>query len=283
MAHLQNNKLLSEEQFGFRPKRSCTSQLLTTCDSWSQSIEEGDNIDVIFLDYRKAFDTVPHKRLAAKLEAYGVQGPLKQWIEDFLSDRVQRVVVAGECSEWADVTSGMPQGSVLGPVLFVIYINDLPENVSCQTKMFADDTKLFGVANGPQDHQQMQQSISSVCGWSHTWQLGFNVGKCKAMHIGKSNPNTQYVMEGNPLTTVEEETDLGVTIDKGLTFAAHVAKKVSKANQILGLIRRTFRWLDKDAFLYLYKAKVSPHLEYATTAWSMSRKHEARLIIGVQR
>ena len=143
MAYLTTSGILSCHQHGFRPNRSCTTQLLEVLEDWSRSIEVGNPIDTIYLDFQKAFDSVPHERLLRKLQAYGVTGYLLQWIRAFLSDRKQQVVVRGCRSEWVAVTSGVPQGSVLGPLLFLVYINDLPEVVSSSIKIFADDTKLY--------------------------------------------------------------------------------------------------------------------------------------------
>ena len=143
MCHLESNELLSKDQHGFRSRRSCTSQLLEVIDEWSISFEEGKPVDVLYLDFKKAFDSVPHQRLLSKLETYSITGHLRCWISSFLSGRSQRVVVRGCHSPWAPVLSSVPQGSVLGPGLFIIYINDLPDSVRSSIKIFADDTKIY--------------------------------------------------------------------------------------------------------------------------------------------
>ena len=141
--HLVDNELLSEHQFGFCKGRSCLSQLLVTINEWMSYLDKGIPVDVAYLDFKKAFDSVPHKRLIHKMQGYGVEGNLLNWISDFLKDRTQFVSVNGQESERVAVTSGVPQGSVLGPTLFIYYINDLPEVTESGSKIFADDTKGF--------------------------------------------------------------------------------------------------------------------------------------------
>ena len=147
--HLEANKLLSPEQFGFREKRSCVYQLLECMEAWTSLLDEGTDIDILYFDFSKAFDSVPHVRLIAKLQAYGIGSNVLSWIHDSLKDRKQRVVLDSFKSDWSDVISVVPQGSVLGPLLFLVYINDLPKNVqNCKVKIFADDKKLYYPSDG---------------------------------------------------------------------------------------------------------------------------------------
>ena len=139
--HMINNNILSKNQYGFCKGRSCITQLLSTIHDWFQYLDRGIPVDAIYLDFRKAFDTVPHKRLLSKLWGYGVRGQVLKWVEDFLSDRYQYVSVNDKTSQKIPVTSGVPQGSVLGPVLFIYFINDLPDVIQCVSRIFADDTK----------------------------------------------------------------------------------------------------------------------------------------------
>ena len=150
LAHLTEQGLLSDHQHGFRPKRSCSSQLLEVLDTLTRELEGGNPVDVIYLDFQKAFDSVPHLRLLNKLQSYGISGKLLAWIKAFLTDRKQQVVLEGCYSEWTDVACGVPQGSVLGPLLFLVYVNDLPDVVQCDIKLFADDTKLYTTPFYPQ-------------------------------------------------------------------------------------------------------------------------------------
>ena len=170
-----------------------------------------------------------------------------------MCQRKQRAVIGGTPSSWSDVTSGIPQGSVLGPTLFLIYINDLPEVVISMVKLFADDTKLYSVVNNQQEAEKLQMDLDNICMWSEKWQLNFNTGKCKHMHIGKINENEQreyYMTKNNQrrsIITIQEE-DLGVTIDNQMKFVSHIQASVKKANRNLGIIKRTFRILTKQYF-----------------------------------
>ena len=192
MSHLLEHSLLPREQHGFVPRRSCTTNLLESADLLTKVLADRGWLDVLYLDFAKAFDTVSHRRLLVKLEAYGISGNILRWIRQFLSNRKQRVVV-GDCkSQWSEVTSGVPQGSVLGPLLFVIYINDLPEISQAICKLYADDTKLFS-----SDAAEMQRGIDNIVDWCSKWLMALNVDKCHVLHVGKSNPRTATPRAGN--------------------------------------------------------------------------------------
>ena len=215
--HLLENDLCTTAQHGFTNGRSCLTNLLETFESWTEDVDKGYSVDVIFLDFQKAFDKVPKKRLLQKLSAYGIEGKVLCWIEDFLSDRRMRIMVRGEYSEWVDVISGVPQGSVLGPILFLIYVNDIPEMVNCSIKMFADDTKLFRTVKSIDDCNILQNDLDTLSQWTNEWLLSFNVDKCKVMHIGKNNPKLEYTMrtenENKILIETREEKDLKWCMD----------------------------------------------------------------------
>ena len=239
---------------------------------------------MVYLDFSKAFDSVPHKRLLIKLAAYGIEGSLLKWIENFLSGRKQRVRVGSAHSSPENVISGIPQGSILGPVLFTIYINDLPDCLASTCKVFADDTKIYNKSN---EHGQIQDDLNKLQDWSNKWNLSFNTKKCKVLHFGKNNPRHSYEMWDSDsykvLETCEEEKDLGVVFDSALSFDAHIQKAISRANQVLGLIRRAFTYIDKQMFLNLYKAMVRPLLEYGNLIWCPYLKRQSAAIERVQR
>lgn len=282
MKHMEDNNLFTKHQHGFRKGKSCVTQLIEVMEKWTEELDEQNAIDCIYLDFQKAFDTVSHKRLIHKLKAYGITGNLLLWIEDFLNGRKQRVILNGDSSEWANVTSGIPQGSVLGPILFTIYINDLPDVVENFVKLFADDTKIYATVNTEQEKNSLQKDIDSLTTWSDTWLLKFNKSKCKHLHLGPST-DTNYTMNNETITTTDKEKDLGITIDQKLNFQEHINTQVKKANQKVGMINRTFKYLNKDMFLALYKSLIRPHLEYGSTVWSVINKREAILIENVQR
>jgi hypothetical protein len=279
---------ITECQHGFLTGRSCATQLLETLNIWTKLLDEkGTTMDVIYLDFAKAFDTVPHKRLLNKLEAYGVNGRILKWIANFLQNRRQRVSVNGEKSPWTNVLSGVPQGSVLGPILFICFINDMPDKVQSYLRMFADDTKVFATANSEEETNRLQKDLDSLHEWSTKWQLHFNAGKCAVMHLGHSNNQTDYSM-GDPenkttLAKTQLEKDLGVYVDPSLKFSKHCEKAANKANRILGLIRRSFDHLDKEMLKTLYRGIVRPHLEYCNAAWSPQYKKDTKLLENVQK
>jgi len=206
------------------------------------------------------------------------------WIKNFLIGRSQQVRVGSQKSGGADVLSGIPQGSILGPILFTIFINDLPEMLESTCKIFADDTKLYDLAS---NNKSLQNDIFKLQEWSDKWNLYFNVTKCNVMHIGKRNPEYEYEMKVSngeqKINVCESEKDLGVTFDRQFSFDPHIQRVVGKANQMLGIIKRAFTFLDKETFIKLYKAFVRPHLEYANVIWCPFLKRQSKLIESVQR
>ena len=220
--HLIDNGFISDHQHGFVPGRSCSTQLLEVLDKWTDILDRGGDIDVVYLDLAKAFDSVPHNRLLLKLESYGVKGTLLDWMKNFLIGRRQLVMVAGtgSHSQWAPVLSGVPQGSVLGPLLFICYINDMPETVSSFIYMYADDTKVVREVTTTRDCEELQADLDSIQHWSEKWQLKFNSSKCKIMHLGHSSDRAEYTMNDNDieisLEVISEEKDLGVWMDDRL-------------------------------------------------------------------
>jgi len=280
MYHLSVNNLLSNDQYGFRPHRSCALQLLHVMEDWTKFIEGSESWDSIYLDLAKAFDKVAHRRLIRKVSAYGIKGNVLAWIENFLSQRRQCVSIKGSTSSWISVESGVPQGSVLGPVLFIIYVNDITDSVSCISKIFADDTKLYAPVT---DSGRLQEDLDSLSEWAQKWELAFNVDKCKVIHYGNNNPNQQYTMNNKPLQAATEECDLGVLFERDLKFSKHISTKINKANSILALIKRSFEFMDKYLFLKLYTALVRPHVEFANVIWYPYLKKDIISIEKVQK
>ena len=281
--HLLSADLLSYDQFGFLPNRSCALQLLVVIEEWTKIVDRRGALDVVYLDFKKAFDSVPHVRLISKLRAYGVGGNVLRWIQAFLHDRRQRVIVEGHHSGWATVSSGIPQGSILGPVLFLVFINDLPGVVKSAARLFADDTKMYREVSTNQDKDLLQTDIKLLEEWSAKWQLPFNKDKCKLMHVGSSNPGFSYQMEGASIAAVTNEKDLGIIIDNSLKFHEQTAAAVARANRILGLIKRAFSILDATTLPLLFRAMVRPHLQYANSVWGPTLRMEQDAIERVLR
>ena len=271
--YFADNNFIHPPQHGFVPRKSCLTNLLESFQAWIQSVDDGFGVDIIFLDYKKAFDSVPHRRLLLKLEGYGISGNLLSWITDFLYQRLQRVTVDGTHSKWCRVMSGVPQGSVLGLLLFVIYINDLSENIDCNIKQYADDTKLYAIIKNDNDIVQMQHDLDITAEWSNAWQLSFSFDKCKHMQVGNFLAVDYNLMdhscgERKVIKHVAEEKDLGIWCTANLKPTAQCRSAVSKAMKALGLIKRTFKYFNAKSLPKLYKTYVRPHLEFCVQVWS---------------
>lgn len=289
VCHMMDNDLFSSKQYGFLSGRSTVLQLLTVLDKWTSTLDTGGAVDIAYCDFQKAFDKVPHKQLIAKLKCYGVTGNIITWIEQFLTSRTFKVRVGESISGAQDVVSGIPQGSVLGPTLFVIFINDLPDNiVSSEGYLFADDLKAFKCIYQASDCEDFQKDLFRISDWADENHLKLHPDKCCHMRIGKSwiaKPTYKLNINGQqlPLHHTDREKDLGVIIDKSLNFEDHMNEKIKKANSVMGIIRRTFATLDLHNFPILYKSLVRPHLEYANQCWAPHLLKHIESIENVQR
>ena len=281
--YLYDNNLLSPNQHGFVPRRSCCTQLLHALNDWTLSLDEHLPTDVIYFDFSKAFDTVPHARLLLKLQAYGINGELLNWFKSFLTDRHQCVRVNGSLSCWERVRSGVPQGSVLGPLLFALYVNELPSLVSSKLLMFADDIKLYCTIRSPEDCLTLQSDIDVLFEWSNHWLLSFNVVKCKVLHIGNAPYIGNYRLDGIQLEIVEDIRDLGIQIDSKLKFHTHTDIVTKKAYRVLGLISKSFECKDSDVIVKLYTTLVRPIIEYNNILWGSSYILDNQKLEKVQR
>ena len=284
---LDATEVFSEVQHGFRHGRSCFTNLLETFENWTDALDKGYGIDILYLDFRKAFDTVPHQRLMFKLRQYGISGSLLNWIEDFLSCRRSRVGVRGSFSEWLEVLSGVPQGSVLGPLLFLLFVNDLPDDIKCSIKMFADDTKMWSVLRSEEDSHALQGDLDRLSKWSEDWQLLFNAEKCKIMHIGHKQQSEYFMQNGSgdkkKLQETKKERDLGVLVNQDLKPMEQCKVAASRAMSVIGMIGRNFRRLNKRDFLLLYKSYIRPKVEYCIQVWSPYRVKDIKCLEDVQR
>ena len=219
------------------------TQLLITLELWTEIQDSGVSLDCIYLDFKKALDSVSHQRLLSNLDAYGIGGPLKAWTKDFLLEREQRVVVNGKLSSWSLVLSRILQVSVLGPILFVIFINDIPDLFRSTVKIFSDDNKICRALYDPEDYSYLQDDLGRLVEWSQLWQLHFNDSRCKVLHMRNSNPSHSYTMNNVPLTRTADDKDLGDIMDNELEFHKNTAFVVKKASKIPGLFRAIFTCL----------------------------------------
>ena len=280
--HIKRNNLITCDQHGFQSNCSCTTQLIECLSDWVEAYDRKVGIDAIYLDFSKAFDTVPHRRLICKLRNLGIKGRVLNWLEAFLSGRRQRVVLRDGISEWLNVTSGVPQGSILGPVLFLLYVNDLPDSVTSTAKLFADDTKLYRIINDDKDCEELQKDLNTLSAWSRAWLLQFNAEKCVVLRI-RDSINYLYSLNGVPLENVTNQKDLGITISHTLTPAKHIAISCRKAMQRLGTIRRCFNNLNEPKLRILYTTLVRPLIEYGSIIWNPWLKKDIGALEKVQR
>ena len=284
--HLETHSLLRASQHGFMAGKSTLSNLLEYLEELTRLIDQGHAVDIVYLDFAKAFDKVPHRRLIKKCEGLGIRGRVLGWIREWLTERRQRVVLNGVCSGWKEVGSGVPQGSVLGPTLFLIFVNDIDlasEVVGAIMKKFADDTKCFMVVNKEEDRERFQTMLDNLGEWSSDWQMLFNTDKCHVIHAGRNNPEFSYKWGGDQLQAASEEKDVGVIISKTLKPSLQCAKAAMKANQVLGQMARAVSYRDKYTFIRLYKVYVRPHLQYCIPAWSPYSVADKEILESVQR
>ena len=242
-------------------------------------------MDILYFDFKKAFDRVPHKRLIYKLKCMGIQGKVLNVISDFLMNRLFRVCVEGNFSNFMKVLSGIPQGSVLGPLLFILFINDLPDCIKSFIKIFADDLKI--IANSA-DTDTIENDLKNLEKWEKKWLLEFNIDKCKVLHLNfNGNQNLNYLLNGVEMKKSEQEKDLGVLTSGTLLWNDQINSCVSKANQMICWITRNLISREQSLMLRIYKTLIRPHLEYCVQLWNPAPEHgnwsQILKIEGVQR
>ena len=283
-AFVDSNNLLSNQQYGFRPVYSCTSQLILLFHTWDKNLDERSSTDVIFLDFEKAFDSVPHDRLLLKLNQYGISGELLTWFSKFLTNRYQRVVLEGYHSDLVLVRSGVPQGSILGPLLFLLYVNDIPDHLSSTTAMFADDTLLYDRCPSTETSISIQESLDQANEWCGKWLLRTNAKKCEPMKFtrARKSASCNYSIDNKPLSQVSTHKHLGVILSEDLSWKSHILSITARANRLLGLLKRTFG-IHSKALLVGYKIMVRPLLEYACQVWDPHEKYLVEKLERVQR
>jgi hypothetical protein len=275
-------------QHGFVAGKSTITQLLETYHNINIELEKRKQVDIIFLDLTKAFDSVSHVHLLTKIQRFGINGRTLEWFRSYLSNRMQYTVVNDATSTEIPVLSGVPQGSILGPLLFIIYINDMPSNVDvrCPIQLYADDSKISSTIDSYHDCYRLQEQLERLVRWSREWRLNFNASKCKIMSITrKTLPHRYYYnIEGTPLERVTSMNDLGLLVQDNLLWDEHIRGIVAKANKLMFYVKRTIGFhAPFKAKRILYMSLVRSQLEYATIIWAPFTKQNMELIERVQR
>ena len=283
--HLDGQGILYDLQHGFREKRSCETQLIMLIEDLARNASVGKQTDIILLDFSMAFDKVNHSKLLWKLHQYGIRGHVLNWVRAFLGSRSQRVVIEGEESESIPVTSGVSQGSVLGPILFLIYINDLPDEVCSQVRLFADDTALYLTMESEDSGSTLQSDLDILSMWETRWDMEFNPSKCQVVHVaGSKRPvKRDYILHSQVLESVTCAKYLGVDISCSLTWNSHIDRITGSANRTLGFVRRNIKTRMSKVRETAYNTLVRPQLEYASAVWDPHNKNRISQIEQVQR
>ena len=285
--HIEENNLLNPNQHGFRAGRSCLSQLVQHYDKVTKLLEEGKNVDVIYLDFSKAFDKLDFKITISKVEELGITGKLSRWIQSFLTGRQQSVCVSGQLSSEQAVPSGIPQGSVIGPLLFLILLGDIDSNVQhSAVSSFADDTRVLGPASTQNDVENIQHDLNAVYQWSTQNNMKFSDDKfeCIRYYQNKNEVNNEcYLsMDGSDIEIKAIVKDLGVTMSSTANFFDHICNVTKSANSKAGWILRTSRTRSPNLMLTLWKSLVMPILDYCCQLWTPSAAGQIQQLENVQ-
>ena len=287
-AYLLRNHLISDRQFGFRPHHSTADMLTILSQQWSNTMDRGDEVRLIALDIKGAFDKVWHNGLCSKLIGKGVSGKLLAWTKNYLSDRSIKVVLSGQSSTINPINSSVPQGSILGPLLFSVFIDDLPDHCENPIFLFADDSTLFCEISSNAEAEtvgdSLNKDLASMKTWADKWKVTFEPTKCKAMTLSrKRQPSrTDLYFGATKISEVDELEILGVTVDKRLTWNTHISNISSRAGQRLGALRRVAPKLDAFGRGTVYKAQIRSVMEYASLCWMSASATSLQLLDRIQ-
>ena len=285
MKHYSRHNFISNTQHGFQKGLSCETQLATTVEELQKSLDNKYQQDVVILDFNKAFDKVPHRHLLKKLDTSGIRGNIHKWFTAYLINMTQRVIVDGRSSEEAPFLSGVPQGTVLGPLMFLTYINDITSDLTSQMKLFADDALLFRPIKSEKDCKSLQKDLDTLEIWSKRWKMTFNISKFNVLRMtGKKASITQnYKLGNDPLTTITSHPYLGVEFDSKLSWKGQVQNVKAKGTKTLNMVRRNFtKGTNANIREQIYTSLVRPTLEYGSVAWDTHQANIIQMLESVQ-
>jgi hypothetical protein len=285
--YLKDNNLLTWKNSGFRELDSAMNQLIYITHKIHKALEEGQEICLVFLDVSKAFDRVWHSGLLHKARCMGVEGNLFNWLCDYLQDRKIRVVINGQKSEWLNTNAGVPQGSILGPLLFLIFINDITEGIESDIHLFADDTSLMEILNNyNESYARLNRDLDRLSVWADRWLITFNAAKTVYLKVSRKvnqTPKPLLVLKREPVKEVLTHKHLGLTFNNTLTWSDHIDKLATKAAQCVGLLKRICREVPRECLETLYKSMIRPLLEYGNIIYDGSSDTHTKRLENVQR
>ena len=289
--HLESHRPLAASQWGFQAGKSTTTALLSTTHNILNLLEAGNEVCTMFFDFRKAFDSVPHRKLIDKMQDLGLNEHILLWVKSYLTDRSQKVIVNGKASDPTPVLSGVPQGSVIGPLLFLIYIDgvmNLPLSEKSNLILYADDILLYRAIKCESDYSVLQDDINTINYWVEENHMQFNTAKCKYMLIShkrhKTTSPTALTIASHQIDKVESFKYLGLLFTSDLSWSKHITSVCNKARRLLGLLyRRFYQQSEPETLLKLYMSLVRPHLEYASQVWSPHINKDITLLENVQK
>ena len=282
--HIRDNNLLTEHQSGFQSGDSTVHQLSYLYHEFCKALDEKKEVRIVFCDISKAFDKVWHEGLIFKLKRMGISGSLLEWFKDYLSNRLQRVIIRGQHSLWGLIKAGVPQGSVLGPLLFLIYINDIADNLTCKIKLFADDTTLY-LTFDDQDivKANLEENLNRISEWANQWIVSFSPTKTKSMTVSFKNKKSKPITFNNSeLEEVSEYKHLGLTFSSTLSWNTHIQNLVGDVAKMSNVLKRLKYSLDRKTLETIYTAFIRPKLEYASHIWDNCSKKDADLLESFQ-
>lgn len=283
---LENINFFNVHQSGFRPGDSTVYQLTLIIHCIFEALEKGKEVRMVFLDLSKAFDRVWHEGLIFKLQHIGIKDPLLSWLHSYLSERQQRVVIEGQCSNWSKISAGVPQGSVLGPLLFLIYINDICVDVQSQCFLYADDTSLFDITDDPsQSSHVLNNDLKVISQWCDKWSMKMNISKCESMTFSvKRNKivHPTLFFEDVPIREVRSHTHLGLTLSDNLSWKEHILAIHEKASKALNVFKGLKFKLNRSTLIVLYKSLIRPLMEYGDIIWDGCSQEDSNILENIQ-